>query len=107
MAKQDHPVVAGENGKDRPDKTITVVIRTPGNIPGTFEIRRHDRVDKVVREAVGYFVGRNELAAGDYGLALVRDGNGVELNDAGRFDDYDIVEGDELHLINRAPQVDG
>ena len=107
MAKQDHPVTVGGHGKDTPDKTFAVVIRTPGNIPGTFEIRLHDRVDKVVREAVGYFVARNELAAGDYGLALVRDGNGVELNDAGRLDDYDIVEGDELHLINRAPQVDG
>lgn len=91
----------------KPDKTITLTIRTPGNIPGSFEVRGHDRVDKVTREAVRHFVARNELAAGDYGLAVVRSGQGVEMNDAGRLDDYDVIGGDELHLINRAPQVDG
>lgn len=29
------------------------------------------------------------------------------MNDAGRLEDYGIVTGEELHLINRAPQVDG
>ncbi len=107
MAEQNHLVNAGDHGKEKPDKTLSVVIRTPGNIPATFEVRGHDRVDRATREAVTYFVGRSELAAGDYGLALVRGGNGVELNDAGRLEDYAVVDGDELHLINRAPQVDG
>lgn len=107
MDEQNHSTNAVDHGKDKPDKTLTVVIRTPGNIPATFEFRGHDRVDKATREAVAYFIGRNELVAGDYGMALVRGGEGVELNDAGRLEDYDVVDGDELHLINRAPQVDG
>lgn len=107
MAEQNHPINAGDHDKDKPDQTLTVVIRTPGNTPEHFELRGHDRVDKATREAVTYFVGRNELVAGDYGMALVRDGEGLELNDAGRLEDYDIVDGDELHLINRVPQVDG
>ena len=96
-----------DKAKDKPDKAVAVTIRTPGNIPGTFEVREHDRVDKVAREAADFFVGRNELAAGAYGLAVIRDGEGVEMNDAARLEDYDVVDGDELHLINRAPQVDG
>lgn len=107
MTEHDHPTSAEVHDKPRPNKIVTVVVRTPGNIPATFEFHAHDRIDKVIRDAVAYFVGRNELSAGEYGLALVRDGEGVELNDAGRLEDYDIVDGDELHLINRAPQVDG
>lgn len=98
----DTSATAGKSGK-----SITVTIHTPGNIPGSFEVRAHDRVDKVTREAVDYFVGRNELAAGDYALAVIRDGVAVEMNDAGRLEDYDITDGDALHLLNRAPQVDG
>lgn len=96
-----------DKAKDKPDKAVTVTIRTPGNIPGTFEVREHDRVDKVAREAVDFFVGRSELAAGAYSLAVIRDGKGVEMNDAARLEDYDVIDGDELHLVNRAPQVDG
>ena len=94
-------------GKSDQNKNLTVVIKTPAGIGASFDVRQHDRVDKTTRRAVEHFVAANQLAAGNYGLAVIRDGVANDMNDAARLEDYDIVEGDELHLINRDPQVDG
>ena len=97
---------AASSTTDR-NRDITVTIKTPAGIGATFEVREHDRVDKTVRVAVEYFVGSNQLAAGNYGLAVIRDGIAVDMTDAARLEDYKVTEGDELHLVNRDPQVDG
>jgi len=94
---------------DKPGKNtaLTVSVRTPAGITRALEVRSHDRVDKTITRAVTMFVDAGELAAGNYGLALVRDGVATDMADAGRLDDYDVVEGEELHLFNTDPQVDG
>ncbi len=87
--------------------TIEVVIRTPAGAEHRFEVHRHDRVDKTVRTAVTYFVAAGQLVDGDYGLALLRDGQATELTDSGRLDDYGIDRDEVLALFARGPQVDG
>ena len=92
----------------KPDKTLDVTVRTPAGVPASFEFKDNTRIDKVIRVAVEHFVAEDQLAPdGRYGLILVRDGAATELADAGRLDDYDVIDGDELHLVNRDPQVDG
>jgi hypothetical protein len=78
----------------RPE-TITVTVRTPAGTPHPFEVRANERVDKVVRNAVRYFLQAGQLAAGEYGLALIRDGRAEDLADAARLEDYGVVEGVE------------
>jgi hypothetical protein len=90
----------------RPE-AITVTVRTPAGTPHPFEVRTNERVDKVVRTAVRHFVQAGQLADGEYGLALIRDGRAEDLADAARLDDYGVVEGDVLVLVAKASQVDG
>lgn len=52
-------------------------------------------------------VAVGQLTAGEFGLALVRNSEATPMNDAGRLDDYHVVDDDVLHLVNKAPQVDG
>jgi hypothetical protein len=89
------------------NKVITVTIRTPAGHHHEFEVRTHERVDKVAREAVRYFVERHELDEGQYGLALVRDGVAQPMEDAARLEDYDVRPHDVLALISKQPQIDG
>ena len=89
------------------DKDLDVTVRTPAGSSAPFSFKDNTKVDKVVRTAVDHFVGRGELTNGDYGLALARGGTATELADDSRLDDDGVVDGDVLHLINRAPQVDG
>jgi hypothetical protein len=56
---------------------------------------------------VAYFVAAGQLADGDYGLALLRDGQATELTDSGRLEDYGIERDEVLALFARGPQVDG
>lgn len=99
MEKQDK-----DNGKD---KDLDVTVRTPAGATAPFSFKDNTKVAKAIRVAVGFFVGRGELTDGDYGLALARQGTATELADDSRLDDDGVVDGDVLHLINRAPQVDG
>jgi hypothetical protein len=101
-----------EAGKDRQDddhgnKTFEVTVRTPAGAGHKFEVKRNERVDKVIRKTVEYFVAAGQLAAGNYGLAVERDGRMSSLNDAGRLDDFDVTERDVLFLTIKDPQVDG
>ena len=64
-------------------------------------------MSKATGEAVDHFVGTGELADGDYGLALIREGRTIELAPGARLDDYDVVDDDILALYNKRPKVDG
>ncbi len=97
----------GKDDKSNNNRKLTVTVRTPAGIIRGFDVKSHDRVDKTIATAVKVFVEAGELAEGNYGLALVRDGVATDMADAGRLDDYGVVDGDELHLFNTDPQVDG
>lgn len=88
-------------------KNINILVRTPAGHSHGFDVNPHERVDKVAREAVDYFVGQNLLAAGEYALAVVRGDQAVPLADTDRLDALGIKAGDVLVLRPRAPQVDG
>jgi hypothetical protein len=88
-------------------KTLEVTVRTPAGHPYEFSFKDNERVSKATRDAVEHFVSTSELAAGDYGLALIRDGRTIELAPGARLDDYHVIDGDTLALYNRRPQVDG
>jgi hypothetical protein len=89
------------------DKKVTVKVRTPAGAGHEFTFSSEELVADAVAESIGYFVGKKELAQGDYGLAVVRDGTTVELQDTARIGDYDLHDGEELHLVPEAPQIDG
>jgi uncharacterized ubiquitin-like protein YukD len=86
---------------------IKAPIRTPAGASHLFNLRLDELVAEVVSDAVRYFVDHNELAAGDYGLAVIRDGQAEPMVDTSRLKDYGITDADVLQLIPEAPQVDG
>jgi hypothetical protein len=90
-----------------PKDILNVMGRTPAGQTAPFEVRAHDRVDKVAKIFVDYFVSQHQLAPGEYGLALVRDGAAVNLTDASRLEDHGVVDNDILALIAKAPEIDG
>ncbi len=92
---------------DKHDKELSVTVRTPAGASAPFDFKDNIRVDKAIRDAVLHFVAKGELAAGDYGLALVRDGAATPLAEDSRLDEDGVVDGDVLHLTNKGPQVDG
>lgn len=92
---------------DKPDKTLSVTVRTPAGASHPFDFNDNTRADKAIRTSVDHFVSTGELAEGDYGLALVRDGAATALGHEARLDDAGVVDGDVLHLTNKGPQVDG
>ena len=58
-------------------------------------------------QSVAHFVDHDQLAPGDYALAVVHEGRVEPLLDTARIGDYHLSTGAELHLVNEAPQVDG
>lgn len=96
-----------DEAKGKEQRTVLVTVRTPAGAPHEFNADLHERVDKLVREAVRYFVSQNLLENGDYSLALVRNGTAVNLEDEKRLQEYGVVKGDVFHLIPKRPQVDG
>jgi glucose-6-phosphate 1-dehydrogenase len=89
------------------EKTIRVTIRTPAGHEAQFEVRLHERVDKVARDATRFFVDHGLVAEGQYNLALVRDNVAQPLEDSARLEDYAVTEGSVLALVNKQPQIDG
>lgn len=85
---------AGKADRPEKDKDVSVTVRTPGGASESFDFKDNTRVDTVIREAVTHFVGTRELAAGDYGLALVRSGAATPLDDIARLDEVGVVDGD-------------
>jgi len=97
-----------DQSKGRPDdKTLEVTVRTPAGHPQGFSFKDNTRVSKAARDAVDYFVGKGQVEASDYGLALIREGRVEELADGARLGDFGIVDGDVLALYPKKPQVDG
>lgn len=88
-------------------KTVDVTVRTPAGHAHEFTFKADARVSKATRESLTHFVGTSQLAEGDYGLALTRDGRTVELAPGARLDDHDIEDGETLALYPKQPQVDG
>jgi hypothetical protein len=104
-------------------RTVHVTVRTPAGAAGEFDYQGDELVISAVNTAVEYFVTRaqptsrpparsapsieRQLAPGDYGMTVVRHGESTDMTDTSKLDDYGIVDGDELHLINEKPQVDG
>ena len=86
---------------------IKVPIRTPAGASHPFDLRPDQLVAEVVFDAVRYFVDHNELASGDYGLAVIRDGQAEPMVDTSRLEDYGITDADELQLIPEAPRSTG
>ena len=89
------------------DGHVAVNVRTPAGITHEFRLAEEEFVASAMAEAVGYFVEHNQLAPGDYGLAVAKDGQVEPLLDTARVGDYHLATGAELHLVNEAPQVDG
>lgn len=88
-------------------KTITVTIRTPAGHPYEFTFEPSTRVAEVIQVAIAYFVTAGQLAAGHYGLAVIRHGRAEDMAEGARLEDYGIDSHDVLALTVNGPQVDG
>jgi hypothetical protein len=86
---------------------IEVTVRTPAGASHPFRFNLHELVAEVVGTVIEFFIERNELAPGDYGLAVVRGGQAEPMSDTSRLAEYHITDEDVLVLIPEAPQVDG
>jgi hypothetical protein len=86
---------------------LELPVRTPAGAMHPFSLRLDELVAEVIFIAIRYFVEHNELAAGDYGLAVIRGGQAEPMADTSRLEDYGITKGDVLQLVPEAPQVDG
>ena len=85
---------------------MEVKVRTPAGITAPFRFAEAEFVAAAMAQAVAHFVEHNQLAAGDYSLAVARDGRIDPMLDTARIGDYQLTDGTELHLVNEAPQVD-
>lgn len=89
------------------DEELQVTIRTPAGFGELFSVDAGERIDKVVWRAVKRFVAARQLVPGEYGLALVRDGQAIDLEETARLKDYGVGQHEILSLISKEPQVDG
>jgi hypothetical protein len=92
---------------DDEHKHLEVLVRTPAGASHRFPLHLEELVARVVSVTIAYFVDRNELASGDYGLAVIRDGQAEPMADTSRLAEYHITDQDVLVLVPEAPQVDG
>lgn len=86
---------------------VALKVRTPGGLTHEFRFAEEAFVASAMAQAVAHFVEQNQLAPGDYALAIVQDGRVEPMLDTARVGDYHLTAETELHLINEAPQVDG
>lgn len=91
------------------DKRLELTIRaTNGANWATDEFKGNSKVKHVIDKAVDHFVDEGAMAAGDYRLALVIDGQAqAPLNEESKLKDNDIHDGSLLVLVARDEQVDG
>lgn len=87
--------------------TVTVTLFAPNNAHHEFTVEAGERVDKLARTAVDFFVDSGQMQPADCGLAVVRDGVATPLDDASRLDEDGIHTGAELKLIVKKPKTDG
>jgi hypothetical protein len=86
---------------------VEVTVRTPAGASHRFDLDLDELVAEVVATEIEFFVKRNELGHGDYGLAVIRGGQAEPMADTSRLAEYHIIHEDVLVLIPEAPQVDG
>lgn len=96
-----------EDNHDRHGSAVHVTVRTPAGISHTFTFKSDDLVIQATSEAMEHFVSHGQLAVGDYDLTLVRSALSTDLADTEPLGEYGIHDGDVLHLVPEAPQVDG
>jgi hypothetical protein len=87
--------------------TITVIVYAPNNAHHEFTVAATERVDKLARTAVAFFVERGQMQPADCGLAIVHDGVATPLDDASRLDEDGIRSGAKLKLLVKKPKTDG
>ncbi|MFI5062969.1 MAG: hypothetical protein ACHP9Z_03195 [Streptosporangiales bacterium] len=87
--------------------TVTVTVFAPNNAHHEFTVEATERVDKLARTAVDFFVHSGQMQPADCGLAVVRDGVATPLDDASRLDEDGIHTGAELKLLVKKPKTDG
>ena len=89
-------------------KEITVTIKTPAGHKAQFTINSNWTIDKVIKDAVEYFVKHNQLQPGNYNLLLDNaDSTTTELVGSSQVKDYKIADEATLELVVAGPQVDG
>jgi hypothetical protein len=88
-------------------RTITVIIFAPSNAHHDFDASATERVDQLARTAVSFFVGIGQMQPAECGLALIRDGIAVPLDDASHLDEDEVGNGAKLKLIVKKPKTDG
>lgn len=96
-----------EESHEERKRSFDVEVRTPSNAEHEFEARSSETVHELARRAVDYFVQHELIAAGEYGLALLREGKAEALDDASSLGEDGVDEGDVLVLISKSPKVDG
>lgn len=87
--------------------TVVVTVFAPNNAQHEFTVAADERVDKLARTAVGFFVDSRQMQPADCGLAVIHDGVATPLDDASRLDEDDIRTGAKLKLIVKKPKTDG
>lgn len=88
-------------------KCFGVTIKTPAGFASAFAATPDTAGHALVHRAVDFFVGRDQLEPEKFELALIRGGDPVSIDLDKELGNYDIVEGDVLHLVSRQPYVDG
>lgn len=90
-------------------KTLHLTIKATNNAAWkTGKFKTDNLVGEVAREALRHFVNQGQMEDGDYGLALVAEGQpNREVDDAATLGDSGVPDGATLALVARKPQVDG
>ncbi len=89
------------------DRNVVVTITAPNNHPHNFTVNLHDRVDKVAREAVRFFVEDHVMEQMECSLTLVVDGVARPLEDGARLEDVGLHAKSRLALVPKKPKTDG
>ena len=87
---------------------LSLTIRATSGLPWeTDRFNSNHHVHTVLKAALKHFIDVRAMAPGDYALALVVAGRAVELADSDKLEAAGVVNGAQLTLIVRGPQVDG
>lgn len=90
------------------DKTLSVTVRATNGATWATEFKENTKVAKVVKEALDHFIAEGAMAAGDYRLVLIVDGQAQPpLAEDAKLEDTAVEDGALLALVPRDPQVDG
>ena len=87
--------------------TIAVTVFAPNNAHHEFTVGATERVDKLARTAVDFFVETGQMQPADCGLAVVHDGVATPLDDASLLDEDGVRTGTKLKLLVKKPKTDG